>query len=462
MLSAPASSHHYSQANTLARERLLLALAGVSVAIMRINLLLVRGRSWRALWPLFVWAGCALILHLALNRLLPRRDPFIIPVVMLLSGWGLTLIARLAPPFAPRQVIWLALSTVAALVVAALPPRLRLLYRYRYTWLLLGLTLLAATLVFGVNPSGDIYAPRLWLGLRGVFFQPSEILKILLIVFLASYLADKREVILTYRRAVGRLRLPSFSYLAPMLLMWGFCMVLLIWQRDLGAASLFFLIFLGMLYVSTGQSGYMVVGVLLLAAAGIAGYALFGVVRLRVDAWWNPWPEADDRAFQIVQSLLAVAAGGIFGEGVGQGAPTFIPVVHSDFVFAAISEEWGLAGALGVLAGIAALVYRAMRIAVASIERPFHALLAAGIGLSLGIQSLMIMGGVLKLIPLTGVTLPFVSYGGSSLLSSFVMIGLLLRISDPGDQLRPRSRIRLRRRQPDTLSEDTLTGKTPS
>jgi cell division protein FtsW len=215
-----------------------------------------------------------------------------------------------------------------------------------------------------------------------------------------------------------------------MLLMWGFCMILLVWQRDLGGASLFFIVFLAMLYASTGEAGYVAAGVGLIAAAGVIGYQLFGVVRLRVDTWWNPWPEANDRAFQIVQSLLAVAAGGVFGQGVGLGAPTYVPVVHSDFAFAAIAEEWGLIGALGVVICLAVLVLRAIRIALANGRRPFRSLLAAGIGILLAAQSLLIMAGVLKLIPLTGVTLPFVSYGGSSLLSSFVMVGLLLRVSD--------------------------------
>ncbi len=416
------------------RERVLLAAAGLFVFLNRLQLTLVRGESWLALWPVAVWLVMAVGAHIALNRLLPGRDPVLLPVVLLLGGWGLTLVARLAPPFAARQAIWLALSTAVGVGAAALPSNLRLLRRYRYTWLLLGLVLLGATFIFGVNPSGNQFAPRLWLGFGFIYFQPSEILKLLLIIFLASYLAEKREIIATTHITVGRWKLPSLTYLGPMLLMWGFCMLLLVWQRDLGAASLFFIIFLSMLYVSTGQSGYMLVGLALLAAAGFVGYRLFDVVQLRFDTWWNPWPEADNRAFQIVQSLLAVASGGLFGEGVGQGAPTYIPVVHSDFVFAAIAEEWGLLGAVGVLACIAVLVFRAMQIAINNTHRPFHALLATGIGVSLGMQSLMIMGGVVKLIPLTGVTLPFISYGGSSLLSSLIMIGLLLGISDPGQQ----------------------------
>jgi cell division protein FtsW (lipid II flippase) len=421
-VSAPTSASH--------RERWLLILALLFVLLNGIGLMLVRGASWTSLWPLGAWAGCAIVMHLVISATLPQRDPYILPAVMLLSGWGLTLVARLAPAFATRQAIWLVVSTAAAIAVTSLPVHLRILQRYRYTWLIAGLLLLSATLIFGVNPSGDQNAPRLWLGLGGVYFQPSETLKLLLVIFLASYLAEKRDLLVRTRYRIGRWQLPSPSYLAPMLLMWGFCVVLLVWQRDLGAASLFFLVFLAMLYVSTEDSTYPLMGLILLFVAGVIGYRLFGVVRLRVDMWWNPWIDPDDRGFQIVRSLLAFAAGGIFGQGVGQGLPTSIPVVHSDFVFAAIAEEWGLFGSVGVLLCVIVLVMRALRIAVENDRRPFRSLLAAGIGLLIAIQSLLIMAGVLKLIPLTGVTLPFVSYGGSSLLASFIMIGLLLRLSD--------------------------------
>jgi cell division protein FtsW (lipid II flippase) len=408
------------------RERILLALGAVFVTLNHLTLILARGESAMGMWPILIWLVCAAAAHIVLSRLLPSHDPYLLPVVMALTGWGLTLVARLAPPFATRQAIWVVIATAAMLVIVALPPDLRILRRYRYTWLLAGLVLLAATLLLGTNPSGDPYAPRLWLGGWGLYFQPSEPLKLLLVVFLASYLAEKREMLIETLR-----RFSPMPYLGPMLLMWSFCMILLVWQRDLGAAALFFIVFLVMLYLSTGQAEYALAGMVLLLAAGVVGYALFDVVRLRVDAWWNPWPEADARAFQIVQSLLAFAAGGGRGPGVGLGAPTYIPVVHSDFVFAAIAEEWGLLGAIGTVACFALLVMRALHVAIMRLRARFLALLAAGIGTLLGVQALMIMAGVLKLIPLTGVTLPFVSYGGSSLLSSFVMVGLLLRISDP-------------------------------
>ena len=211
--------------------------------------------------------------------------------------------------------------------------------------------------------------------------------------------------------------------------MWGLSVVILIWQRDLGTAILFFMVFLVLLYVASGYTPLLIVGALLIVAAGLVAYRLFDVVQLRVDIWLNPWPEADGRAFQIVQSLLAFAAGGVFGQGIGQGSPNFIPVVHSDFVFAALAEEWGLLGVVVVIACIAVFVVRGLRIAVMQRARPFHALLAVGLSVMLATQSLLIMGGVLKLIPLTGVTLPYFSYGGSSLLVNFVMVGLLLRLS---------------------------------
>jgi cell division protein FtsW (lipid II flippase) len=411
------------------RELLLLICAGLFVGLTHLSLSLVLPQRAGVVPTFLAWLLTAAALHITLNRMIPDRDPFLLPVVMLLAGWGLALVSRLAPPFLIRQVLWLVISGIVTSVIAILPADLRWLRRYRYSWLMLGLFLLGVTLLIGVNPSGDARAPRLWLDFGVLFFQPSELLRLLLIAFLASTLADKREMLLTARSRILGWSLPSLPYLAPMLLMWGFCIILLAWQRDLGTASLFFIIFVTMLYLATEQIGALVFGGGLLILAGSIGYFLYNVVRLRIDTWWNPWPEADNRAFQIVQSLIAVAAGGIFGEGIGQGSPTFIPVVHSDFVFAAVAEEWGLLGGMAVVGCFAILVLRALRIAQMNVDQPFRAFLAAGIGVSLGAQALLIMGGVLKVIPLTGVTLPFMSYGGSSLVTSFIMVALLLKLS---------------------------------
>ncbi len=378
------------------------------------------------LWASGVWLAAMMTAYGLLARFRPRHDPYLLPVLALLTGWGLVLLQRLAPNFLVRQTAWVGLGTAVMLAVAILPTSLRWLRRYRYTLLIGGLLLLAATLVLGVNPSG--YGAALWLPapfVGRVFFQPSELLKLLLVIFLASYF-DERESLLRLDGEHGRLG--PLPYLAPLLLMWGFCLVLLIWQRDLGAATLFFLLFLALLYLASGDWRYVAGGLALLLAGGIFAYFAFDVVALRVDAWWNPWPDADNRAFQIVQSLYAVAAGGLTGQGIGQGFPTYIPVVHSDFAFAAIAEEWGLVGTLAVVVCYLVLAHRGMKIAVYA-ARPFHRHLAAGITILLATQAVLIMGGVSKVLPLTGVTLPFLSYGGSSMLISSIMAGLLLFLS---------------------------------
>jgi cell division protein FtsW (lipid II flippase) len=410
------------------QERGLLALAGVFILANHAALILAQDRSWGALWPVGVWAVCALAGHAALNRRIPHRDPLLFPITMFLTGWGLNLIARLVPSYAPRQTLWMVVGLAALLTVTALPGDLRWLRRYRYTWLIGGLVLLVLTILLGANPSG--YGPRLWLwlGLGRVYYQPSELLKILLVAFLASYFADHRRYMQGDTVRLGMWRVPSPAFLGPVLLMWGVCVVVLVWQRDLGTATLFFVVFMVMLYLASGQAALLAGGAGLLLAAAAVAYRLFDVVALRVDIWRNPWPTADSDAYQVVQSLMAVAAGGVLGQGIGQGQPTIIPVVHSDFVFAAVGEEWGALGLIVVLASLAALVVRGMRLAVQT-RQPFRALLAAGLSVTIGMQSFLIMGGVLKLVPLTGVTLPFLSYGGSSLLTNFVIAGLLLVLS---------------------------------
>jgi cell division protein FtsW (lipid II flippase) len=411
-------------------EPILLALAAgfTAMGLTALSLVTEGQIALRTVWPALVWATALAGAWGALRRWRPSHDPLLLPIAGLLTGMGLVVVARLAPNFAVRQAIWSLLGLAVMLTVALGLRDLRLLRRYRYTWLISGLALLALTLVFGVNPAGT--GARLWLGLAGFYFQPSELLKLLMVIFLASYLAQKRPLLTDTVYQVGRLRLPPLPYLGPVLLMWSFSMVLLIWQRDLGAAWLFFAVFLLMLYVTIGQVGYVLFGLGLFGIGAAIGYRLFDHVRLRVDIWANPWAEASGRAFQIVQSLLAFAAGGVFGQGIGQGSPTFIPVVHSDFVFSAIGEELGLLGTLGVVALFALLVTRAGRIALAA-QTPFRQLLAFGLTATLGLQALTIMAGSLKLVPLTGVTLPFVSYGGSSLVTSFALIGLLFALEKP-------------------------------
>ncbi len=420
----------------------LLAAAFVLSALTAVSLgPYARANSWAAapgsgIWQAgvlaLVWLACLIGAALGLRRLVPQHDPYLLPAAYLLAGWGLAIIWRLAPDFALRQAVWLVVGTALLVGVAALPGDLRWLRRYRYLWLLGGLALTLFTLLFGVNPSG--YGERLWLGLAGlIYLQPAEILKVLLVVFLAAYLADRREVLFQLEPASARrlsLAWRAFPYFFPLLLMWGFSMVILVSQRDLGMGTLFFAVFLVMLYLASGQMRYVVLGVVLLLLGAAIGYYLFDVVRLRVEAWWNPWQDSSGRSFQIVQSLIALAAGGLAGQGPGLGAPTLIPVAHSDFIFAALGEEWGLAGMAGVTGLMLVIIFRGLRHAMVA-QGMFRQLLAGGLAALLGLQALMIMGGVVKLVPLTGLTLPFVSYGGSSLVASFVILGLLLRLSAP-------------------------------
>ncbi|MDJ0753035.1 MAG: FtsW/RodA/SpoVE family cell cycle protein [Ardenticatenaceae bacterium] len=412
-------------------DRLQLLLLGLAIAFVlntgiTWSLVSTGEISWQVIGIFTLWLGGILGAFFYLRWTRPYQDPLLFPLAALLMGWGMWLVARLAPNFMWRQVIWVILALAVLVVAAVVPARFRPLRKYPYTWMFGGLLLLAATLVFGVNPSGG--GARLWLKIPflPVFFQPSELLKILFIIFLASYFSQQESLKRLQRpgRRFGRL-----PYLAPLFLVWGFCVTILVWQRDLGAATIFFLVFLTLVYLATGDLQYVGGGILLLLAAGILAYFLFDLVALRIDTWINPWPEADNRAFQIVQSLYALGAGGVFGKGIGLGFPQYIPVVHSDFAFAAIGEEWGLIGTIFVISCFMVLILRGFRIAFQT-KWPFDFYLAAGISVMFFAQTLLIMGGVSRLLPLTGVTLPFVSYGGSSLLISSLMLGLLIYLSD--------------------------------
>lgn len=433
-----------------ARDRIELSLIGIGALFVLLNALaysvVSSGRlTWDHLWAPVAWLTGTVVFHLVLKNFKPSRDPYILPIVAFLSGWGLLLIDRLAPNFLGRQVLWVLLAYGVAATIAVWPGSLMPLIRYRYTLLVAGLALLALTLVFGVNPSGG--GARLWLPLPiplftlPIYFQPSELMKIIMVVFFASYFTEREPQLrygtVTNGRGNGGLPSAIFAnvpFLGPLLVMWGFCMLLLVWQQDLGAASLFFILFLSLLYIATGQRSYLIGGLFLFAVAVVFAYIAFGdVVAPRVNTWLNPWPQASDQAYQVVQSLYAFGAGRLIGQGIGQGFPDYIPVVHSDFAFAAIGEEWGLLGAFAIVICFAVLAERGIRTALAAISsfppRHFYSYLATGITVMLAAQSLLIMSGVTKLLPLTGVTLPFVSYGGSSLLISFVLVGLLLYLS---------------------------------
>lgn len=363
-----------------------------------------------------VWLGVFIFIHLQTKKHLPKADPYLIPIVAVLSGWGILTIWRLMPTFGTRQTMWLAIAAVVLIAGLRLPNHLNYLRRYKYLWLTSGLILTALTLIFGTNPA-TTDGPRLWLGCCGIYFQPSEPLKLLLIIYLAAYLAD---------------RLPLINNLLPLLIptliMTALTLLLLIFQRDLGTATIFIFLYTVIIYVATGRKRIVFASMLILILAGTMGYFSFDIVRIRVEAWINPWLDPSGGSYQIVQSLMAIANGGLFGRGPGMGSPSFVPIQHSDFIFAAIAEEMGLVGSLGLLLLFCLLINRGLVLALRSSDG-FRSYLAAGLTAYLVGQSILIIGGNMRMLPLTGVTLPFVSYGGSSLLTAFISILFLLHAS---------------------------------
>lgn len=388
------------------------------------------------------FAGLFLALSLALALRGWGEDQLLLPLTALLAAIGLVMTRRLEPDLIARygavysgialkQVVWVLGGTVVLAGVSFVPWRLRWLKHYRYSWLLLGLLLVVLTALFGVERNGA----RLWLDLGAFQFQPVELLKILLVVYLATYLDERRNLIGTHYY-LGGLRLPPLPYLLPLLIMWGLTIGLIIVQKDLGAALLFLAIFLAMLYLVSGRSSYVVSGLVAFAlgAAGIYALAahtpLFSHVQARVDAWRDPWADPRGYGYQMVQALYALASGGWAGTGLGLGDPTTVPESHTDFVFTAIGEELGLVGTLGLLVCYTLFALRGYQIAQRTRDG-FQQLLAAGLTTAISVQALIITAGTTNLIPLTGITLPFVSYGGSSTLVNFAMVGILLRISAP-------------------------------
>jgi cell division protein FtsW (lipid II flippase) len=428
----------------------LLVFAGVFLGLYALGLTLApaaRTGTWEGDYRWNHWLGylawliLILIVNRQIKRILPNQDPFLLPVAALLSGWGLMTIWRLFPDFGLRQTMWFVISMVLFAAGLRLPQDLLFLRRYKYVLLTGGLVLTALTLLFGTNPGGN-FGPNLWLGCCGVYFQPSEPLKLLLIIYLSAYLADKQPWTLisssSFRsddsdRGEGdRGKTESLSavlpLLVPILIMTGLILLLLLVQRDLGTATIFLFLFAVIVYLATGRRLVLILSGVLLFLAGISSYFLFDVVRLRIDAWLNPWLDPSGRSYQIVQSLLAIAHGGVGGRGPGMGSPTLVPISHSDFIFTAIVEESGLVGGIALVVLLMVLTASGLRIAQRAPDN-FRRYLAAGLTVYLIGQSLLIIGGNIRLLPLTGVTLPFVSYGGSSLLTAFASLLLLILIS---------------------------------
>jgi peptidoglycan glycosyltransferase len=365
--------------------------------------------------------------HYATRRLAPAADGIVLPLAALLNGIGYVFIARLDERLAGLQATWTAVGVGAYIGTLLVVRRARDLERYRYTFMLIGIVLLLLPLAPVVGY--EIHGARIWAHVGSVSFQPGEPAKIVLAIFFASYLVEKREVLgmATWPRFAQIL--PDPKYLGPLLLAWGTSLVVMTAEKDLGSSLLFFALFILLLWVATARAAYLGVGVLLFGLGASFAYQSFAHVRERVHIWLNPWADPAGNGFQVIQSWFAMAWGGVGGTGLGLGNPDHIPVVATDFIFAAIAEELGLFGTVAVIVAFVLLVGAGLRIAVRA-DAPFEKLLAAGLTILLGVQAFIIMAGVTRLLPLTGVTLPFVSYGGSSLVANYVLLALLVRISD--------------------------------
>ncbi|MGE5593850.1 MAG: FtsW/RodA/SpoVE family cell cycle protein [Betaproteobacteria bacterium] len=394
-----------------------------------------RSPGWLALVG---FVGVFLACHISFGRGRRTGDTVVFSVVAFLSGIGLAEVLRLDPGLAARQVGHLAIGVAITSALVAFTPDLRVFEKYRFVAAATSCVLLASTILFGVEAGGA----KSWLDLGFVAVQPSEAAKVLMVMFYAGYLKDTRVLLKRSSRRFLGVLLPDLSYAGPLALMWGLALVLLVFQRDLGAAVLFFGVFLVMLYAASGRASYVAGGAALLAAGATACAWLFPHVRARFTVWLDPWRFMDSAGYQAVQSMFAVAAGGLIGLGPGRGMPNVIPAAPTDFVFSAICEEMGLVGGLAVIGAYALLVRRGLSWA-ARARDDFRGLLAAGMTSLIGLQALTITGGVLGLVPLTGVTLPFVSYGGSSMVASFAAVGFVLRVAREEQEEREKEEARV-------------------
>ena len=372
------------------------------------------------------WLAAVVIVAALLQSVVLRAhlSPWLLPLALFFSSVGVIEIARLKPSLLIPQLRWLLIGMAVFLIMLRLGRQIVGLTSYQYILGLACLVLLALPLVFGTEIGGS----RNWLVLGPVQVQPSEFSKILLVLFLSAYLSDHQDVLTKTRRWLGFFRLPPLRFIAPLLCIWGMAILMFVVARDLGSALLFFGIAIFMTYMATGSRSYVVIALAVFGLAAVASYMMFGHVRVRFDIWWNPWADPNGMAYQVVQSLFAFGSGGVWGTGFAHGHPGLIPEVHTDFIFAAVAEELGLIGALTLVVAYGVFFIVGIRTALActSVER---ILLAAGASVVFLLQAFIIMAGVTKFLPLTGITLPFVSYGGSSMVSGFILLGLLAVLS---------------------------------
>ena len=379
----------------------------------------------------FLLLVLALVLfaHVVVRLLARGADGTLLPLAVLLHGIGYVMITRLDDELAGLQATWSLVAVAAFAATLLFVQRAPDLARYKWTLFAAGSILLLMPMVPGVGYS--VGGARIWVSVGPINFQPGEFAKLALAVFFAGYLAERRELIAASTWRVGPLRLPEPRYIAPIFVAWAFSVVVMIGQKDLGSSLLFFTLFVVMMWVATERVGYLLLGFVLFAIAAYAAWTQFDHVQTRVDIWIDPWSRSLDRGYQIVQALYGIGDGGILGTGLGRGSPDKVPEAQNDFIFAAIGEELGLVGATTILMSYVLFIGAGLRVALRT-DRTFEKLLATGLTTIVGVQAFIIMAGVIKLVPLTGITLPFVSYGGSSLLSNYILLALLLRLSDAG------------------------------
>lgn len=368
------------------------------------------------------------IAHVSIRFLAPEADPAILPIVFVLSGIGITFVTRLAPALALKQVVWLFLSIAAMIAVLVLIRNLEELSKYRYTTIIIGLLLLISPVFLGYERWGS----KLWIRVGDLFtFQPGELAKLFIVLFLAAFFAKNREALAISKRSILGIQFPDPRMLLPVVGMWSISLLIVVFERDLGSALLFFTLFMLMIYTATGRVSYVLIGLVLLGIGGFAAYQLFSHVQTRFDIWLKPFSDPSGKGLQIVQSLFSLADGGLIGTGIGRGLPDKIPVVESDFIFSAIGEEMGLLGGAAVVLLFMVFAVRGF-LTASRAKSDMAAFTAVGLTTAISMQAFIIIGGVTKLIPLTGITLPFMSQGGTSLLTSFMIVALLLRCGDSG------------------------------
>jgi cell division protein FtsW (lipid II flippase) len=365
--------------------------------------------------------------HIATRFLAAGADGVLLPLAALLNGIGYVFIARLSTHLARLQATWTLVGVVAYIVTLLVLRRVSDLSRFKWTFALAGIALLL--LPFVPHVGRLVNGSRIWIRVGPMSFQPGEVAKIALALFFAGYLVERRELLAMATWRVGPLWLPEPRHLAPVLVAWLFSLAIMIGQKDLGSSLLFFALFVVMVWVATERASYLAIGTLLFAGGSYLTWLKFQHVQVRVQNWLNPWKDPAGKGYQMIRAIFALAIGGVSGTGLGRGDPTRIPEAKNDFIFAAIGEELGLIGTTAIVAAYLLMIGAGLRVALRA-ERPFEKLLATGLTTIVGVQAFIIIGGVTRLVPLTGVTLPWVSYGGSSLVANYVLLAILMRISD--------------------------------